>query len=406
MGFRFRRSIKLAPGLRLNVSKSGVSMSAGLRGASVSMGKNGVYGNVGVPGTGVSYRKRLDSSSGGSRYSDGARSSASSLAAYRDFSEVCLKLKGDLRCKLCDENHEPLPSAEDRYLRREYRSDIIAALNGLCEECNEPLEAIQSLHLHTPSPADSWMTLDFYPAFEGAVPEPPSYEVISWVDYLFYWRKGQKKVRNQERETRYHKRLEDWQQSVDQYEAEQQAQWDARLSTHESQEEFLEKMIGRIDWPRETQVCFKLSEDQKTVWLDTDLPEIEDMPGETFRVVERGLRLKAQPFSATQLRVNYLRHVHGVGFRLIGEVFRALPVERVVFSGFTQRSDAATGHIQDDYLYSVQVERADWSNINFGNLSSLCLAEVMNSFTLRRNMTKTGIFQAVEPFTDTEESVA
>lgn len=59
MGVRFRKSIKVAPGVRLNVSKSGVSTTIGVRGASVNVGKQGVYGNVGIPGTGLSVRERL-----------------------------------------------------------------------------------------------------------------------------------------------------------------------------------------------------------------------------------------------------------------------------------------------------------------------------------------------------------
>jgi hypothetical protein len=60
MGMRFRRSIKIAPGVRLNVSKSGLSTTIGPRGATVSVGPRGVYGNVGIPGTGLSVRERLD----------------------------------------------------------------------------------------------------------------------------------------------------------------------------------------------------------------------------------------------------------------------------------------------------------------------------------------------------------
>lgn len=60
MGFRFRRTIRIAPGVRLNLSKSGASASVGRRGASVTVGRRGVYQNVGLPGTGLSYRRRLD----------------------------------------------------------------------------------------------------------------------------------------------------------------------------------------------------------------------------------------------------------------------------------------------------------------------------------------------------------
>ncbi|MFZ5911682.1 MAG: DUF4236 domain-containing protein [Chloroflexota bacterium] len=55
MPIRFRRSFKIAPGIRLNLSKSGTSMTLGKRGASVNVGKRGVRGTVGIPGTGISY---------------------------------------------------------------------------------------------------------------------------------------------------------------------------------------------------------------------------------------------------------------------------------------------------------------------------------------------------------------
>lgn len=50
-----------------------------------------------------------------------------------------------------------------------------------------------------------------------------------------------------------------------------------------------------------------------------------------------------------------------MGIRLIGECFACAPsVERVVLSAFTQVPDAATGGIEDKYLYSVQVSREAW----------------------------------------------
>ena len=55
MGFRFRRSFRVFPGLRLNLSKSGVSTSIGTRGAWFTIGPNGTRATVGIPGTGLSY---------------------------------------------------------------------------------------------------------------------------------------------------------------------------------------------------------------------------------------------------------------------------------------------------------------------------------------------------------------
>jgi hypothetical protein len=54
MSWRFRRSVKILPGVRLNVSTRGLGVSAGPRGAKVSVNTQGeVRRTVGVPGTGL-----------------------------------------------------------------------------------------------------------------------------------------------------------------------------------------------------------------------------------------------------------------------------------------------------------------------------------------------------------------
>ncbi len=56
MGLRFRKSIKIAPGVRLNIGKKSVGISAGVKGARVSVNSSGrVTKSVGIPGTGLSY---------------------------------------------------------------------------------------------------------------------------------------------------------------------------------------------------------------------------------------------------------------------------------------------------------------------------------------------------------------
>ena len=56
MALRFRRSIRILPGVRVNLSKSGASVSVGGPGASVNIGKRGVTRTIGIPGTGISDR--------------------------------------------------------------------------------------------------------------------------------------------------------------------------------------------------------------------------------------------------------------------------------------------------------------------------------------------------------------
>ena len=59
MGFRFYRRVKILPGLNLNFSGSGLSLSTGVRGAHVTFGPKGTTTSVGIPGTGLSYRQRV-----------------------------------------------------------------------------------------------------------------------------------------------------------------------------------------------------------------------------------------------------------------------------------------------------------------------------------------------------------
>lgn len=57
MGLRFQRRIRIAPGVRLNLSKSGVGVSVGRTGLRLGMdAKRKRYFSVGLPGTGLSYR--------------------------------------------------------------------------------------------------------------------------------------------------------------------------------------------------------------------------------------------------------------------------------------------------------------------------------------------------------------
>ena len=56
----FRKRIRVFPGFHLNLSKSGISSSIGVRGASVTISKKGTYLNTGIPGSGLYDRTRID----------------------------------------------------------------------------------------------------------------------------------------------------------------------------------------------------------------------------------------------------------------------------------------------------------------------------------------------------------
>lgn len=59
MAWSYRKRVRIAPGVHLNLSRRGVSTTIGVRGASVNFGKKGTYVNTGIPGTGFYNRQKI-----------------------------------------------------------------------------------------------------------------------------------------------------------------------------------------------------------------------------------------------------------------------------------------------------------------------------------------------------------
>ncbi|WP_064691527.1 DUF4236 domain-containing protein [Rhizobium aegyptiacum] len=59
MAVRFRKSFKLAPGLRLNVGKKGASLRVGPKGAGYTVGTSGQRVSASIPGTGVGFTSKV-----------------------------------------------------------------------------------------------------------------------------------------------------------------------------------------------------------------------------------------------------------------------------------------------------------------------------------------------------------
>ena len=66
---RFKKSIKICPGVKVNFSKSGVSTTFGEKGISVNVGKKGTYLNTRISGTGLYDRTKIGDGSSGKRNS-------------------------------------------------------------------------------------------------------------------------------------------------------------------------------------------------------------------------------------------------------------------------------------------------------------------------------------------------
>ena len=369
MGIRFRKSITIAPGVRINLSKSGVSATVGVKGASLGIGKGGVHANVGIPGSGIFYRKKLPLPWPGKGKSGSA---TTSQEASRQGEEGSVEQMNAAIQEIIDIHLRARPSHE--------KPEYIPADFG------EPLPALP------PAPVPLWVRILVLVAAVVLVYHTKGLSFLPWAAWegFIYW----------SRKKRQKALLDDYEQRRKQFEK-SEAERAVRFSENmeragDDPEGALEAAISAIDWPRETRASFQVDGDR--AFLDVDLPEIEDMTPVVYGFSKRS-GLTESPKSETQIRKDFARHVHGVAFLLLGEVFRTIPsITEIVLSGYTQKIQPSTGREEDQYLYSLRVHRDQWKDINFSALSDIDPVEAIGGFEIRRNMTKTGIFKTVEPF--------
>ena len=391
MGLRFRRSVKLAPGIRMNFSGSGVSWTLGPRGASVGIGKRGTYFNSGIPGTGLYARERMGSSGVGSRVRTSSYSNMSVTIGVTDDGTVYFR----------DADGNPLAEHLVNAAKKQQGDAIRNLSQKKCEEINAQIEALGEIHVDT---SNANVKPQYQPQeYSETAPTKPVPKKPGLMGALFKSKRERIEKENRERERQFEEDSEKWRADKRRFDETEQRRKDmierGIYSDVEVMGNFLEENLQSIVWPRETIVSSEILDNGKRVFVDVDLPEIEDMPSKTASAPQRGYKLSVKEMSATQIQRLYMRHVHGIGFRIIGEAFSALPnAQEVVLSAYSQRPDRSTGHVTDEYLYSVCVDRGLWSRINFDNLQNLDVVEALARFDLKRNMTKTGGFKPIEPF--------
>lgn len=399
MGFRFRKTINIIPGVRLNLSNGAPSLSVGPRGASVSIGSRGTYANLGLPGTGLSYRTRLDSSAR-SRTARSAQPDPSLRLELEQEVDALMSVVSSIA-----NIHELTPDPRRGISWSEMETEYLASRQKPWA-VPVPVRPAKPELMRLPEPPDASTGVGFFGKwFESEASRAERLEELrnQWQQTL-----ADTERENTLRLHRYQQQRAAW--------AEQYANWQFEAKEHESRliasltealdqfrtdSAFFESRLGGVlaqtEWPRETLVTFEVKPEQSTIWLDVDLPEIEDMPDKTYRVNARGTEISEKAMTQKTQRENYARHVHGCLLRLAGIALQALPFDSVVISGFTQRISKRTGYLEDEYILSCKCSRAQMETINFGGIGHVDPVEALGDFPLIRKMSSTFIFQAIEP---------
>jgi hypothetical protein len=313
---------------------------------------------------------------------------------------VTISVEDDGTLTFRDSDGRPLSEAMIGEAKKQQGDAIKGLIERACEGVNSQVAALGELHHDTPFPT----TPPTYrvTAFDVPKPRAPAPKVPGFFAGLFKSKRDRIDEENERAEMRHEKEVADWERqkaTFDATERKKQALVEAALGGQPTaMEEFLGEVLQDIVWPRETVVSFEVLDGGARLVFDLDLPEVEDMPTRTATVPQRGFKLSVKEMSQTAVQKLYAQHIHSIAFRLIGEAFGMLPsVQVVTLSGYSQRRDKATGHVQDEYLLSVSVPRAAWEALNFKALEGLDVVEALGRLGVRREMSKTGIFKAVQP---------
>ncbi len=160
-------------------------------------------------------------------------------------------------------------------------------------------------------------------------PTEPAQIAYSLLDRLLVARRKGVDQRNRSAAVQYEKESHNWRVQVSEL-IHRKAAYDARQAHVSSLfsgdgdrevtvlEERLKVRLAAVSWPRETNVSFDVTENGRQVLLEVDLPEIEEMPRQTFVVARRELRLTSKSASERRVRELYMRHVHAVGLLILG----------------------------------------------------------------------------------------
>ena len=394
MGLRFRRTVKIAPGVRLNISRSGVSLTVGKQGLTTTIGKDGIYQNVGLPGTGLSYRQKVADL-------PGVKAGASSASRSTGSSS-----RGT--------SSRELAAIE----RERHRAEVAAYV----DQYNAENDALVRLHLFAPPVLDQSNFASQFPAPAESHDEPASgpapypaprpTEALVRKQLLAEGSHGAGSTFEERVADRLDLETQLWELARAEYErqARENAPQVEALSEDADglkealelalagDEEYIEtaaeQWISSLELPFALSAQFEYDELGRRLMVDLDLPEVEDLPTQ-YATQLKGGDLRMRDKTQKSLRAEYAQLVFGLAVLVSANLLNLSPaIEQVVVSGYTQRRDSA-GELVDDYVFSVKVPREALLGADYQAMDPerFCL-----DLESRCNLSATKVFRAIEPY--------
>ena len=393
---RFRKSVRLCKGLRLNFSGSGVSMSLGVRGASVSIGKKGTYLNYGIPGTGLYNRVKISGNSSSTKTRKTHSSIEPNESKYSCNIYIDERGQTSLEVKDMFGNLITNSSIISRIRRsEEYKTNLEKIIAQKKDDINSQTLSLIQIHKLSEIAVDfnaikeSYVNLLNQPSpetlFEITQPQKEEIreqliiEAKRQINSILFWTNSKK------REEFVADKLQTYyEQAVLKWETQKKEFVESKLAARESKINSLEKVLQtdidgiyaaidevlqNISLPVEFFVNYEIN--NRILYIDLDLPEIEDMPFEKVTTLASG-RINIKQKTIKEQSADYALCVCGMSYFLTSLLFNTTPeIDDVHISAFTQRENKKTGRTEDQYVYSVRFDRTRFSKLDFNSINPI-----------------------------------
>lgn len=349
MGFRFRRSFKIAPGVRLNVGKKSASVSFGGKGVRHTISSTGrMTSSVGIPGTGLYYTKS-------SKYGSKAGSKHQLISEnYIDPLQEVTNFNGFLEYitsfhKECDYEYD-----------WESISKEPAPFN-IGEKGPNELAALEKLDNHNPNilgkvfkVLDSKRREELEKEVEKAIEEDKK---------LYQSWENQRKVSQsilQKDPKAYMTLLKDIQ--------------------------FCNELAGFID------SCKFQAYDGDTVVIGCNI-NIDNVIPTHYKTLTKTGKLSIRKYNKTDYYAVVKGYVSGLTLRIARNIFGLLPIKTVIMNIQMNVLDTQVGKVDNITILSVKIDKTTLKELNFDLIDPF---DALNNFERNVRFLKTRGFQPVE----------
>jgi hypothetical protein len=361
MGFGFKKSIKIAPGVRFNVGARSMGVSFGGRGLRYSINsRTGSRATVSLPGTGISY-----STSGGNR---------------RNYKSQAYQRRNDLvRLQKEMKKSEELQQAKHEVELFENQLDMIKSIHKECDN-NVHWEEIRQ----SPPP--------FNQGEKGPKELAMLHELENFKPSFFQKLiKADEKKRTQLQE----KIIQAAKEDRDDYTSWKEIVALASNITSGDTDEFLKVIeeLSPLDDLSDFGSGFEfIIHDPTTLEVEFDVQSESVIPKESKSLTQSG-KLSIKQMTKTSFFDLYQDYVCSCVLRIARDMFAILPFDQIYIHAMDTQLNSTTGHTDQVTILSVKIERNALNRLNFETIDC---SDSMQNFTHNMKFLKSAGFKPVE----------